>query len=392
MRTKSGTNIAGAGEHNRRVIMHGLRINGAMSRAQIARSTGLVKQTVSNIVEELEREGLVRAAQPLKQGRGQPATPYGIHSNGAFALGLQIDQHRVRAAAVDLLGQIVSSTEAVLGSSSVDDNLATILAALERVTDTLGSERKTGTPRILGIGLAMPAPTGVHALAEGVWLADFASHNPVAVLEARTGFKVSLHHDASAAAVAERLNGRARGYDNFLLMFVGYGLGAGIYIGGELYRGHDFLAGEIGLIPVPDASGSVPLESLTSLSALFARLGLHPSQQDAYPLLEQAVSVNSPIVNAWIAEAAAHLCWTTELIGCVIDPECIVIAGQMPASLLDVLFATISAHQQSRPIIAGLPRPTLVKGSADPFSVAAGAAAYPIAAAFDPSFSAMLKG
>ena len=85
LRTKAGTNIGGANEHNRRVVMQGLRVNGAMSRAQIARGTGLVPQTVSNIIEELEREGLVVASDPVKAGRGQPATPYSIAANGAFA-------------------------------------------------------------------------------------------------------------------------------------------------------------------------------------------------------------------------------------------------------------------------------------------------------------------
>lgn len=392
MRTRSGTNIEGAGEHNRRVVMHGLRVNGPMSRAQIARSSGLVKQTVSNIVEDLEREGLVRAAEPVKQGRGQPAIPYAIDANGAFALGLQIDQHRVRAVAVNLLGDVVSSAEATLGSSSVIANLDILMPTLDRVTRDIGSVSGAGVPRLLGVGLAVPALTGVHALPESAWIANFSGQDPITeVLEIRTGLKVSLHHDASAAAVAERLNGQARGLDNFFLMFVGYGLGAGMYIGGELYRGNDLLAGEIGLIPVPGPGGNQPLESLTSLSALLLRLGLEPGRQDLHAQLEIAVGTKSPIVGDWVAIAADHLNWTAEMVGCIINPECIIVAGQMPESLLDTLFSAILDRQRSTPRIAGIAHPRLVKGSSDPFSVAAGAAAYPIAAAFDPSLSALLK-
>ncbi len=68
IRAKSGTNHEGTSAHNRRVMIDALRVNGALSRADLARATRLTKQTVSNIIEELERDGLVIIAADGTQG------------------------------------------------------------------------------------------------------------------------------------------------------------------------------------------------------------------------------------------------------------------------------------------------------------------------------------
>ena len=109
IRAKSGTNHEGTSAHNRRVMIDALRINGALSRADLARATRLTKQTVSNIIEELARDGLVISEDVVRKGRGQPSTPYRLVPEGAFAIGMQIDRHVARAIAVDLVGNILAS-------------------------------------------------------------------------------------------------------------------------------------------------------------------------------------------------------------------------------------------------------------------------------------------
>ena len=392
LRTKAGANIGGANEHNRRVVMQGLRVNGAMTRAQIARGTGLVPQTVSNIVEDLEREGLVVAAEPIKGGRGQPATPYSIAVNGAFAIGLHIDHDHVRAVAVNLLGEVIVGTETALRPGGLKGNLQLILAALKGVAAAPALLAASASPKILGIGVAMPAPTGVHAALGDPWIVGLTEAHPIVeVLKRETGLTVSLHHDASAAAVAERITGVAMGLDSFVLIFVSYGIGAGIYLGGELARGHHRLAGELGLVLVPDGDRMVPLEDRASLKRLFASLGLAPNQPDLFAQLEAAVGSSAPEVQNWIADAAPHLAWAIDTIQCLLDPEAVVIGGQMPEFLMAQLFDAILAEQKKLHADRASSYARPVRGSVAPFSVAAGAAADPIARAFDPSLSAMMK-
>ena len=392
LHSKPGTNIGGAGEHNRRVVMHVLRVNQSMSRAQIARGTGLAPQTVSNIMDELERDGLVVAAEPVKGGRGQPATPYSLAPHGAFAFGVQIDQHRARVAAVDLLGKVVAQAETALGLGGLQANLSLILATLRTVSNQLNTIAAPAAPHIIGLGLAMPAPSGVHAVRDDPWMVGLTTTHPmVDALQQATGLTVSLHHDASAAAMAERLNGRLAGLDDFVLIFVSYGIGAGIYARGEVYRGHHRLAGELGLVTVQGPRGPLPLERYAGLGCLYDALGLSPSQPDLFHRLEAAVTQNDPAIIDWLATASHHLVWAIDLIECLIDPGCVVIGGQMPALLMTRLMQAINTARPILPTGAQTTRPTVLEGSADAFSVAAGAAADPIARAFDPSFSAMMK-
>src|ERR1041384_5880394 len=94
IQARAGTNLGGASAHNRRVVFEALRVNGALSRAELARATQLTAQTVSNIIEEFERDGLAVPEQPIRGARGQPATPYRILPGGAYAIGVQLDRHQ----------------------------------------------------------------------------------------------------------------------------------------------------------------------------------------------------------------------------------------------------------------------------------------------------------
>src|SRR4051794_20639023 len=89
IRAVAGTNLDGASAHNRRVIFDALRINGALTRADLARAPNLTPQPVSNIMDILQIAGLVPADEPRRQGRGQPARPYRILPEGACAIGVQ---------------------------------------------------------------------------------------------------------------------------------------------------------------------------------------------------------------------------------------------------------------------------------------------------------------
>lgn len=392
MKTKSGTNIGGAGAHNRRVVMQALRLNDDLSRAEIARGTRLVPQTVSNIIEELERDGLVTPSDQVKGKRGQPATPYRISANGAFALGMQVDRHGAKAVVVNLLGEIISKSDIAFDEGNLKENLHHIGSLIGSISKDLRKIAPTRKPRIVGLGVAMPAPTGIHAVKNDPWMiAPRENHPMLSSLEEMTGLPVSLHHDASAAAVAERLNGCAKGIDNFVQIFVSQGLGAGLYMKGELHVGKDNLAGELGQIPISIGTEIVPLEQVASLSSLYKLLHLRLNDPKAFARINREVESQSPLFLEWVVKTAHHLAWLVDVIECVLDPEFIVVGGQMPQALMQALFVKIVETCNTRKKLVGIDRSRLLMASPDIFSVAAGAAAYPIARAFDPSLSAILK-
>ena len=392
IRAKSGTNHEGTSAHNRRVMIDALRINGALSRADLARATRLTKQTVSNIIEELERDGLVSSQEAVRKGRGQPSTPYRLVPEGAFAIGLQIDRHMTRAIAVNLVGSVLVRDEASLPPGGPLKGTQVILDLVAGIRSKLAGIVQQSEKRLVGLGAAMPGPFGVAGSGDDPWMMEVWQKFPLLeTLAAGTGLDVSLQNDAAAAATAERMVGAAHGLDHAVCLFVGYGIGAGLILNGELYRGTNGNAGEIGMALLFADGKSTPLEHRASLASLYQHLKVDPADPDLYVRISDLASRNDQSIRAWIEAAAADLRWSIHLIETVFDPQTVILCGSAPEALVSRLIAAIGPLLPSIAERRGRTLPRLQPGMADPWSVALGAAAGPISRAFDPRFAAILK-
>lgn len=392
IRATSGTNHEGTSAHNRRVIIDALRLNGALSRADLARATRLTKQTVSNIVEELESDGLVTSRETVRGGRGQPSTPYGLVPEGAFAIGLQIDRHITRAIAVDLVGNVLIRKEANLPTGGPTTGTPVVLQLVQDVRTELKQRVAQAEKRLVGLGAAMPGPFGLERDdADNPWMMGPWQRFPLLeTLSAGTGLNVTLQNDSAACATAERMVGAAHGLDHAVCLYVGYGIGAGLILGGELYSGARGNAGEIGMALL-SAGGRRTVEHNASLASLYEHLGVDPMAPDIYSLIEKRAAAADPDILAWVEKAAVDLRWSVHLIETVFDPQTVILCGGAPAALAVRLMA---AMQPLLPSNADRPDrllPRLQLGMTDPWAVARGAAAEPIGHAFDPRFSAILK-
>lgn len=396
IRAKSGTNLGGASAHNRRVMIDALRVNGALSRADLARATQLTPQTVSNIIEELSRDGLVMSQGVLRKGRGQPATLYRLVPEGAFAIGLQIDRHVTRAIAVNLVGDVLARMEANLPEGGPAEGVKVVLGLVERARRELSDSIPQAEERLVGLSIAMPGPFGITAPYGDPWAMTAWQNFPlVQTIAEGTGLEVALQNDAAAAATAEKMLGAAHGVDHAICVFLGYGLGAGLIVNGELYGGAYGNAGEIGMVLAlaPDDAGSVgPLEHFASIASLCKALELDPADPELFALIADAVARADPRVEDWIVKAAERLRWTVQLLESVFDPQTIILCGGAPRSLIEKLV------ERMQPLLSSVserqgrfPQPRLQPGLGDPWAVALGAAAEPISRAFDPRFSAILK-
>ncbi|MBB6488147.1 ROK family transcriptional regulator [Rhizobium lusitanum] len=392
IRATSGTNHEGTSAHNRRVIIDALRLNGALSRADLARATRLTKQTVSNIMEELEGDGLVTSRESVRHGRGQPSTPYGLVPEGAFAIGLQIDRHITRAIAVDLVGNVLIRKEANLPAGGPTTGTPVVLQLVQDVRMELKQRVAQAEKRLVGLGAAMPGPFGLERDdADNPWMMGPWQRFPLLeTLSAGTGLNVTLQNDAAACATAERMVGAAHGLDHAVCLYVGYGIGAGLILGGELYSGARGNAGEIGMALL-SSGGRRTVEHNASLASLYEHLGVDPMAPDIYSLIDKRAAADDPDILAWVEKAAVDLRWSVHLIETVFDPQTVILCGGAPAALAVRLMA---AMQPLLPSNADRPNrllPRLQLGMTDPWAVARGAAAEPIGHAFDPRFSAILK-
>ncbi len=393
IRATSGTNHEGTSAHNRRVIIDALRLNGALSRADLARATRLTKQTVSNIIEELEHDGLVTSRETVRRGRGQPSTPYSLVPEGAFAIGLQIDRHITRAIAVDLVGNVLIRKEANLPAGGPATGTPVVLQLVEDVRSELKQSVAQAEKRLVGLGAAMPGPFGIEQDdADNPWMMGAWQRFPLLeTLSAGTGLNVTLQNDAAACATAERMVGAAHGLDHAVCLYVGYGIGAGLILGGELYSGAHGNAGEIGMALLTSGGKQTQLEHRASLASLYDHLGVDPMAPDLYSLIDKRAAAGDPDILAWIERAAVDLRWSMQLIETIFDPQTVILCGGAPVALATRL---IAAMQPLLPSNADRPDrllPRLQLGMTDPWAVARGAAAEPIGHAFDPRFQAILK-
>lgn len=297
-----------ARSHNRSLVLQTLYRAGRLSRADIARETGLTRVTVSDLVAELLSEGLVIELGQRESARpGKPAVLLDINRSAHQIVGVDLSDHdRFRGAVMDLDGTVLHSAEVPL--EDVDGRAATGEEALEKVVALVRHLVDSATAPILGIGVGSPGVvdlTGTILTAPNLgWTGVPLQHD----LQVLTGLPVVVANDANAAVLAEHSYGGATG--DMMLIRVGHGIGAGLIIAGALVYGSHFAAGEIGQVMVGtdlglDATYSRDQVLEHWLSVPQLQRGIREAEDagaDATPLLREAGSrlgiALAPVVGA----------------------------------------------------------------------------------------------
>jgi len=248
LRTPGPADRTGLRRANLALLVRTLRDHGQISRAQLAVRSGLSKATVSSLVGDLARRGLVRAAGTAARGQGRPGELVELRPATACGVGLDLHVEHVGATVVDLTGQVlVRSRIACDVPAAGPDHVLDLLA--EVLTGVLDDVRARGG---WGTGATVAVPGLVDTDGAVVRLAPQLRWREVALrdgLAARTGLDLDFFgadNDANLAAVAEHHAGAAVGLDDFVYLTGDHGVGAGAFSRGELVRGHLGYAGEVG--------------------------------------------------------------------------------------------------------------------------------------------------
>ncbi len=374
---------------NDRAALELLLANGPLSRTQIGTLTGLSKPTASQLLGRLEAAGLVLPVGTTAGGPGPNAQLYQVNPAAGHVAGLDVTTSQVRVAVADITG--------------------TTLA--EHVVPTKGWPAAGTVPRVAGavaetVRAAGLAPDALHTVVIGVGGAPdpvtgklrYASHLPgwhtprlVEGLAEAIGAPVTIENDVNLAAVAEQSGGAAEGFEDFVLLWAGEGIGAAIVIAGRLHRGFTGGAGEVGYMPVPgspvvrdvrrrNSGGFQELVGAPAVRALAKEHGL------AAPTAEEAVARALATPGAgddFLAELAARLAVGLAVIVAVVDPRLVVVSGGVPTAGGERLRALV--EEELARISAARPE---VRGSALTGSpVLLGALARALAAAREAVFS-----
>jgi predicted NBD/HSP70 family sugar kinase len=381
-----GTNLVHARTFNRRVVLETIRLHGPLSRASIARRTGLSIQTISNIAEELGASGLLREEGLRNVGRGAPALDLALDPDGGFTFGISLDHRRLVVVLVDIAGR--QRHRETMDIEGLAPNA--VVALIARTASTLARQERAAKKRLWGAGVVMPMLfENGHPVAFGpTSMPAWQDYPVVEQLTAALTMPVLLENDATAAAVGEQLYGVGRRLKDFFYIYIGVGVGGGMILDGHPYRGHAGRAGELGHVVVePGGRNCGCLERYASLSAAQAALDGMP--EEAVQVDPAALAAGAGVLDDWLDLAARHLRTAAVMIANLLDPEAIVIGGIIPNVLLDGL---ITCLQRTEMHGAMLPRAVpVLRAEIDLESPALGGAALPLFDGLAPALSLLSK-
>ncbi|MER5206937.1 ROK family transcriptional regulator [Streptomyces sp. NPDC002825] len=320
---------------NDRFALRLLQDEGPLTATQLKTLTGLSRPTVADLVERLRESGLVHVVgEAGAERRGPNAKLYGIVAERAHLAALDVRTDSVSVVVADLLGTTLAEASAPVG----DDNgtgpaVEKAVTLLERTVKEAGVDR-LHTVAVGAPGLIDPA-TGELRDSTGLpaW-----HRRLVAVLQERLPARVLVENETNLAAVAEFREGAARDREDFVLLWLGQGVGAAVVLGGRVRRGASGGAGEIGFLPVPGTSGLPSgtncdggfheLVGAAAVETLATTHGVTP----ANALTPEPGRAPAPATGggreAFLDVLAERLAIGAAAVASVLDPGCVVLGGE----------------------------------------------------------------
>ncbi|MEU3047932.1 MULTISPECIES: ROK family transcriptional regulator [unclassified Streptomyces] len=234
-------------------VVRAVRMAGSLTQAEIARSTGLSAATVSNIVRELKDGGTVEVT-PTSAG-GRRARSVSLSGDAGIVIGVDFGHTHLRVAIGNLAHQVLAEESEPL---DVDASSAQGFGRAEELVNRLVEQAGISREKVVGVGLGVPGPIDVESgtLGSTSILPGWSGINPSEELSGRLGVPVHVDNDANLGALGEMVWGAGRGVRDLAYIKVASGVGAGLVIDGQIYRGPGGTAGEIGHITL-DESGPV---------------------------------------------------------------------------------------------------------------------------------------
>jgi predicted NBD/HSP70 family sugar kinase len=356
-------------ELNDRSALELLLTGGPMTRAQLGEHTGLSKVTASQLLARLEERGIVAVAGELAGGRGPNAALYAVVPSTAYVAGLHVEQDEISAGVADITGNVV--TRISVNPSDAEDPVALVRGAVLAACSSAGVPPESLRAFVIGTPGVLDPRTGDPRLAVNLP----AWHEGVLdALRTDLGRPVTLENDVNLAAMAERAVGAAVGVDDFVLVWLGVGLGLATVLGGRLHRGVGGAAGEIGYLPVPGvplpqdvthpATGAFQrLVGAQALAPLAAQYGFtEPTAAAAVAGAVTGAAAGEPDAWAFLGELAGRVATGVAAISVVLDPGLVVLGGDVGLAggveLADRVAAEVGRICPARPQVV----PTAVTG------------------------------
>jgi predicted NBD/HSP70 family sugar kinase len=346
---------------NAALLLRTIAEHDGLTRADLARVTGLSKPTVNEVVETLLASGYVHELPDdhdgaAKRRPGRPGRRISFRADLAHVVGVDVGANKILALVADLNGTVLASerrrTRAVHDAADLLDEVRAVIAAVLEAAGPM-------TGALAAVGVATPGvvdpTTGRISLAPQ--LTGWEGTSLAAALAPHFACPVLVDNEVHLSLLAERWKGAAQDAEHAFLLQIGMGIGGGTLIAGELYRGAQGAAGEVGYLPAPDGDdaptdGLGPFEHAAGGGA-FARLGRRAAATSAGGKLLELAGGDPEEIDAEVVFAAARLAdpaameIVEEIVGrlaagiasvaVVINPAVVIVGGGVSRAGADLL-------------------------------------------------------
>jgi predicted NBD/HSP70 family sugar kinase len=356
---------------NRLRVIRALRDEGQISRAEIARRTGLSRSTVSSLVADLQADGLVvERPEPGSahgdQG-GRPPILLSFDASAGAAVGIDFGHSHLRVAVSDLASTILAERSQPLDTDH--DAQEGLDVAAELVVEAL-ADAGVDRAAVIGAGMGLPGPieSGEGVVGTSAILPGWIGMTAQAEMRRRLEIPVMVDNDANLGALAEAAFGAGRDAGDLIYLKVSSGIGGGLILNGRLYRGSGGLAGELGHVLV-DPEGIVCrcgnrgcLETVAATGALIDLLRRSHGEDFTVEAMLRAARDGDVGCRRVIHDAGRALGQVVATLTNVLNPELFVVGGHLAAAgdlLLDgvresVARAALPETSRGARVVAGV--------------------------------------
>jgi len=377
-------------------ILKQVRARPGISRIALSRELQIAPSTAGSYVGRLLTEGFLAESETADYEAGRPPTALRLNPDGGQFIGVDFEARKVMAMAVDFSDRPLKHSHRDIQKS---DSAVEVVQKIEQAIEEVLPENRG---RLLAIGVGVPGLVDpINGLAlDYKYIRQWQNVPLASPLARRFGVPVYLENTIRSMALAELWFGLGRGVRDWVCVGIRSGLGAGIVAGGQLQRGADYRAGEVGrwrtvlpkrlgvrhfLAPGATASQPVELQEIASARAILAALehGRRAGEKSVLPPpgeplvfadVVRAAQLRDKLTVQVIEVTAEMLGWAVAQLALALNPSLVIFAG--PLTLLgDTLLLPLREHAQKLLEMGGAGTPTIVNSTMGEFSGALGAAA-----------------
>lgn len=235
---------------NKSIVLEAIKTKGPISRAQISKETGLNKATVSTMVSELIKSSFVKEIGEGKSSGGRKPVMLYFNQHAGYSIGIDLGVNYILGILTDLDGDIVEKMTIKLTSTQVES----VVGQLYLLIEELMKKAPESPYGIVGIGVGVPGQINQHDMILFAPNLQWENVSLKQMIEERFHIPTVIENEANAGAHGEQLYGAGQHITNQIYVSIGIGIGTGIIINHQLYKGASGISGEMGHFTI-DANG-----------------------------------------------------------------------------------------------------------------------------------------